>query len=145
MQTLACLFLLGLANAVSGGKLEVSEDQRWLLEKRTNEQSISLIRLIANPEAFDAKYVVVQGYLVLSDDYEHSLFLDENAYRVGLTANTVAVDLADSSEGTKSRAKEKDRKYVIVAGRFKAGPTAFSGGRLEAVYRIFSTVDAEGI
>ncbi len=134
MQSLACLLLFGLVSAVSGGKLEVPEDQRWLLEKRSDEQSISLIRLIANPEAFDGKYVSVQGYLTLSDDYEHSLFLDENAYRAGLTANTVAVDLDGSSEETKARARERNRQYVNIAGRFKAGPTSFSSGKLENVY-----------
>lgn len=136
MRTLACLLLLGLTNAVSGGKLEVPEDQRWLLEKRQDEQSISLIRLIASPEAYDGKYVSVQGYLALSDDYEHSLFLDENAYRAGLTANTIAVDLDGSSPETRARARERDRQYVNIAGRFKAGSTAFSGGMLESIYYV---------
>lgn len=134
MRSFACLLLLGITSAVSGGKLQVPEDQQWLLEKRTDEKSISLIRLIANPEAFDGQYVAVQGYLALSDDYEHSLFLDENAYRVGLTANTVAVDLDGSSVDIKARAKKRDRQYVNITGRFKAVPTSFSSGKLENVY-----------
>ena len=39
------------------------------------------------------------------------------------------------------RAKEQDRKYVIIAGRFKAGPTAFTGGQLQEVYRLSSATD----
>lgn len=111
------------------------------IEKRSDEVNVSLIQLIANPAAFDGKNVSIGGYLTLRGEYENSLFLDENAYRSGMWANAIAVDLKSSKPAIKERAKQQDRKYVLVAGRFKAGPTAFSGGQLQEVYRLFSATD----
>ena len=66
------------------------------IEKQPDEKYVSLIQLIANPEAFDGKNVSVGGYLTLRNEYEHALFFDENAHRSGMWANAVAVDLENS-------------------------------------------------
>lgn len=114
------------------------------IEKRPDEQSISMIELIANPDKFEGKNVDVGGYLVLSDDYENSLFLDENAHRSGMSANAIAIDLEGSSPAIQKRAKELDQRYVFIAGRFKSGPTAFSGGQLQGVYRFIPVPKSPG-
>ncbi len=111
------------------------------IEKRSDERYVSLIQLIANPSAFDGKNVSVGGYLMLRDEYENTLFLDENAHRSGMWANSIAIDLESSAPKMRQRANEQDKSYVLIAGRFKAGPTAFSGGQLEAIYRISSATD----
>lgn len=90
--------------------------------------------IVANPEAYDGKHVNVGGYLVLRDEYENSLSLDENSHRSGMWANSVAIDFQDSSAEIKERARHQDRKYVVVTGRFVAGSTAFSLGKLQDIY-----------
>lgn len=135
MRALTCWFALVVAGIACAAPPE--------LEKRPDEKYVSLIQLIANPDAFDGRYVSVSGYLTLSDEYESSLFLDENSYSSGLSANSVAIDLESSKGEIQKRAKERDRKYVVVAGRFKAGPTAFSGGTLQGVYYLAPAPKAE--
>ena len=141
MQIAFSIILAGVAAIFGSGEFEVPVAQQWLLDKRADEQSISLIRLISTPESFDGKYVSVQGYLVLRDRYEHSLFLDENSYKEGQTANSIAIDLGGSSVEIVAHAKERDRQYVVVTARFSVGGSAFSEGRLEGVYRLFSLGD----
>jgi hypothetical protein len=136
MRTSVWLLMLGFAFVVDGMAVSASEGQPHRFEKHVDEQSVSLIQLIANPEAFDGKRVVVGGFLVLRDEYEHSLFVDENAHRASLTANSVAADFDGSSTEIQARARQLDRRYVVVTGRFKAGATAFSGGKLEGIYGV---------
>lgn len=104
--------------------------------KRKNEQYVSIIELIANPEKFDGKYVSVGGYLALSREYENSLFLDDNSYLAGMAANSIAVSFDDSTTLLRKNAEELDKSYVSIAGLFKAGATVFSCGELQEVYRI---------
>lgn len=134
MWTSIRLVALGLAFTLGGAALSASDSPLHRFEKHPDEESTSLIRLISNPQEFDGRRVVVGGFLVIRDEYEHSLFLDENAHRVGLFANSVAVDIDGSSSDLKSRAMQLDKRYVVVTGRFKAGPTAFSGGTLQEIY-----------
>lgn len=136
MWTSVRLLVIGLAFAVDGMAVSAAEGQSHRFEKHVDEQSISLIQLIANPEAFDGKRVVVGGFLVLRDEYEHSLFVDESAHQAGLTANSVAADFDESSAEIQARVRQLNRRYVVVTGRFKAGATAFSGGKLEEIYGV---------
>jgi hypothetical protein len=106
------------------------------LEKRPDELNVSIIQLIANPGAFDGKYVAVGGYLDLSDEYENSLFLDENSSRAGMSANSIAIDLDQSSSDIQTQMHSYDQHYVIIAGKFEHRQSIFSGGRLVAVYRV---------
>lgn len=106
------------------------------IAKKQDQRSVSIIQLIANPDEFDGKNVDVGGYLEMNDEYEHTLFLDENAMRNGMSANSIAISFDAFSPALKKRAKELNHGYVIVAGRFKAGPTAFSWGELEEVYYV---------
>ncbi|HEX7026050.1 MAG TPA: hypothetical protein VF268_02325, partial [Gammaproteobacteria bacterium] len=98
--------------------------------KRKDERYVSIIELIANPEKFDGQYVSVGGYLTLSREYEHSLFLDENSYLSGMAANSIAVSFASSAVSIQKKAEELDNRYVSIAGLFKAGTTVFSYGEL---------------
>ncbi len=129
----SCLFV------VLGVSAQSAEVPAHWFDKAPDERSVSLIRLIADPQAFDERNVVVQGFLVLRDEYENSLFIDENAYLAGLSSNSIAVDLEDSSAMIATRAQELDKRYVRIAGKFHVGPTAFSSGLLKAIYRLGPT------
>lgn len=132
------VFLLSAISSVARVGAPPSE-QSWLVEKRADEQSISLIRLIASPLEFDGKYVVVQGYLLIRDEHENSIFVDENSFRNGLSANSIAVDFGGGSPDAKARAMSRSKKYVIIAGRFKSGASTFSGGVIKEVYVVWDT------
>lgn len=106
------------------------------LANEPDQKAVSIIQLIADPKQLDGSNILVGGYLEIRDEYEHSLFLDENAQRTGMMGNSIAIDLGAFRPALKKRAEELDRTYVILGGRFKAGPTAFSGGKLESVYSI---------
>lgn len=136
MWTSVRLVAFGLAFTLGCAGLRASDSPLHRFEKHADEESTSLIRLIANPQELDGSRVVVGGFLVIRDEYEHSLFLDENAHRAGLFANSVAVDIDGSSSDLQSRAMQLDKRYVVITGRFKAGPTAFSSGTLERIYGI---------
>lgn len=105
------------------------------LKKRKDEKYLSLIQLIADPDKYHGDYVSIGGYLALSREIENSLYLDENSYRHSMP-NSIAINFEGSPPEIKERAKELDRGYVIVAGRFKSGATALSLGELKEVYYI---------
>ena len=111
------------------------------IERRPDQQSVSLIQLIANPDAFDGKNLSVGGYLVISREYENSLLLDENADRHHMYANSVGVEFDGSSAKVQQKGKELHRHYVIIAGRFKAHDSVFGSGTLHDVYYIFPADD----
>ena len=106
------------------------------IAKRPDEISASLIQVIAWPEKFNEKYLVVGGYLEISSEIESSLFLDENSQMQGMTSNSIAVDLGGTEPALRARLKQLNGKYVFIAGSFKAGPTAFSDGTIGDIYRV---------
>lgn len=111
------------------------------LASEPDQKAVSIIQLIANPTELDRSNILVGGYLELRDEYEHSLFLDENAQRSGMWGNSIAIDFEAFPYELKKRAQELNRTYVVLGGRFKAGPTAFSGGKFERVYSIIPAED----
>jgi len=133
------VFAFGVLFFAFGVRALGAEVPAHWFEKHGDERNVSLIRLIADPPAFDGQRVVLQGYLVLRDEYENSLFIDENAYRAGLSSNSIAVDLEGGSPMITTRAQELDKRYVRIVGEFQVGPTAFSAGMLKAVYRLGPT------
>ena len=84
--------------------------------------SVSLIRLIANPEKYDGQAVSVIGYLRLEfegnmiylhkEDFDHRV--SENAVRVGIKKNE------------RAQFKKKDLHYVLIVGTFQAAKSGTS-------------------
>ncbi len=103
------------------------------LKKSAGQQAVSIIQVIANPTEMDGKKLWLGGFLELRDEHEHSLFLDANASRSGMIGNSIAIDLDAFPEHLELRARELNGSYVFIGGKFKAGPTAFSWGKIEDV------------
>lgn len=78
-------------------------------------QGRSIIALIADPEEFDGKYVIMVGYLAVSQG-EARFFLHKEDRTYIMLANSLIVDLthADIENGS-------ENGYVMIRGRFRAG------------------------
>ena len=94
---------------------------------------VSMIQLIANPEAFHGKRVRVIGYLIL--EFEgNALYLHAEDSQHGLTDNGIWVDAPRAGLG----AECKSNAYALLEGRFNAEHNGHMGlwsGALEEVTR----------
>ena len=77
---------------------------------------VSLVQLIANPDKFNGKLVVVFGYLRLSE--RPALYLHEDDAANSLMTNALWID---STESMRQHRTELSQRYVKIVGRFRAG------------------------
>jgi len=95
----------------------------------------SLIQVIANPDRYSGKRVVVIGYANIEFEGE-ALYLHEEDHRQALITNSVRLDVPSAE-----RFKEWQRlghTYVLVEGRFNAqrrGRPGAAAGTLEDISR----------
>ena len=99
-------------------------------------EDVSLIQLIANPQAYDGKIVRIVGFIHL--EFEGNvIYLHEDDFRYGLTKNGLWIDLPrDISQ--KQREAVNDR-YVICTARFVAkmhGHMGMNSGEVASVTRL---------
>jgi len=79
---------------------------------------LSMIDLIANPELFDGKKVIVKGYVHF--EFEgNGIFLHKEDFLYGIDRNALWLSLS-SSERAKKFSDCQD-SYAMVRGTFKAG------------------------
>lgn len=79
--------------------------------------SVSLIRLIANPEKYDGEPVGVIGFLRL--EFEgNMIYLHEEDYTHNITENGVRIGITKKQ---RPEFEDKNMHYVFVVGTFKAG------------------------
>jgi hypothetical protein len=112
------------------------------VKDRFGAHHVSLIELIANPEAYDGKRAQVEGYLHLGFEHQ-AIYLHQEDFELGMSKNALWVDLSGEI-GWKQSLGLSDR-YVICAGTFRARDlghmAAFSGAiasvtRLEPIPRL---------
>ncbi len=76
--------------------------------------SVSIINLIATPEKYNGKTVLVDGFLNL-DFEDNALYLHSEDYERALTVNSIIIKVKDDPE-----LKKLDKKYVIIQGVFRS-------------------------
>jgi hypothetical protein len=87
------------------------------------EPTISLVALIANPERYDHKRVVVSGFMYLQREY-NALYIGKADFQHGQFKNSVYLLVAnDMSE----RIYRLNGCYVIASGTFDAKNTGHLG------------------
>jgi hypothetical protein len=99
--------------------------------KESAKVAVSLLSLIATPEAYEGKYVRVWGYAEVSEEY-FILYLHNEDYRQGLTKNGLWVEVTLP----RNRYREKyHKRYVLIDGIFRAKPGNWGmcSGTLEKV------------
>ena len=79
---------------------------------------LSMIDLIANPELFDGKKVMVQGYVHF--EFEgNAIYLHKEDFLYGISRNSLWLSLS-ASKGANEFSDCQD-SYALVRGTFKAG------------------------
>lgn len=101
-------------------------------------EDVSLIQLIANPQAFDNKRVRITGYLRL--EFEGNVvYLHREDYEYGLTKNGLWVDVP--SDMTQQQRRAVNNQYVICTGTFRAsmhGHMGLNSGEITEITRLES-------
>jgi hypothetical protein len=99
-------------------------------------EDVSLIQLIANPQAYDNKRVRITGFLHL--EFEGNvIYLHNEDFRYGLTKNGLWIDLP--KDMTKEQIKVVNDQYVICTARFIArmhGHMGLNSGEVTDVSRL---------
>ena len=122
MTRLLCLPVV----AVVGLALTVWAQQPPAAPDPGRPVSVSLIRLIANPEAFDGKLVRVFGYVRVEHEGT-AVYLHREDYVKGLSKNGLWLAANDSAaEGSREAAVQN--RYSLIEGRFSATETGHRGG-----------------
>jgi hypothetical protein len=87
----------------------------------------SVIELIARPELYDGKRVVVSGFI--SFDFEgNALYLSANDWEHGVLANSLVIEPPPGFESDTAPARKAvNRRYVILEGTFDASKRSHLG------------------
>lgn len=99
--------------------------------------AVSLIQLIANPDQFAGKRVVVSGFLSL--EFEgHALYLNQDDFRVGNTSSAVALELPANWFRSNASIDSPGNHYVQLEGEFEGDQNGHFGlyaGSLKGIER----------
>ena len=100
-------------------------------------EQVSMLQLIANPEAFDGKSVAVIGYLQL--EFEGNvLYVHAEDYQHRILKNGLWVQWNRQLDES---IKKLNFRYVLIAGTFNAknrGHRSLNAGALEQITRIIA-------
>lgn len=95
--------------ASSGNGIVSSKHKRQSSPKPLD---VSMVALLANPQAYDGKLVRTIGFLCIEFEGD-ALYLHEEDYRHALTKNSFALRLTDSH---REQFKNSNLKYVLIEG-----------------------------
>jgi len=87
-------------------------------------ENVSMVQLIANPQAWDGKHIRVIGFLRLEFEGD-SIYLHQEDYMHGITNDALWVDRP--KDLTASQQREINTGYVICEGIFRAGKHGHMG------------------
>jgi hypothetical protein len=96
-------------------------------------EDVSLIQLIANPQAYDHKRVRIIGYLHL--EFEgNAIYLHREDFDYGLTKNAIWINVPGNM--TEEQMKLVNDSYVICTARFRAGRQGHMGMNSGEFYEV---------
>ena len=126
--------VLSLATCLAGAELRcVDLDTR----QGCKRYYASLVQLIATPDQFDGKRVVVSGFLCL--EFEgHALYLHQDDFRVGNSSNAVALELPANWFRSNASIDCPGNRYALLEGEFDGknnGHFGLFSGSLKGVER----------
>lgn len=134
---MACLFAVmgcAAANAASGEAATEAEKPGTTPQRPL---SVSMLQLIATPDAFDRKYLRVQGFVRIEHEGTAIYLHREDAEHM-LTKNGLWLAAGDSAPEVSKEAQVKDR-YALIEGRFaatKKGHRGLWSGTIEDISRM---------
>ena len=95
--------------------------------------SVSIVQLIANPKAYQGKFVRVIGFVSIRFEGK-AVYLHEDDYRHGINKNGLWLNLSGSKSG--SEYVEFHEKYVLLEGTFDANMKGHRGAYSGAIKNI---------
>ena len=108
-------------------------------ESNNEAKCISLINLIATPEKYDGKAVMVEGFFRCETGSDR-LYLTENDYTEYISANAVSLDLVDMDISVdRQQLKMLNGCYVLIEGTFDyndEGHPDWYSGHIKNINRI---------
>ncbi len=99
-------------------------------------EEVSLVRLIANPQAYDGRKIRVIGFLNLEFEGD-AIYLHREDFEYGITENAFWVDVPQDM--TVKQRTELNLRFVICEGRFVAsrhGHMGMFGGEITNITRL---------
>jgi hypothetical protein len=106
------------SGCIHDGGRELTRQKAQLRSGRPTGTGVSIICLIANPQAWDGKRVLVQGYMMVGRQEGGAvLYLSREDARHGIGKNSLALDFEERQWET-GFVKTLDRKWVIIEGVF---------------------------
>ncbi|WP_299991298.1 hypothetical protein [uncultured Pontibacter sp.] len=107
-------------------------------------ERVSLIKLLANPDEYHGKKIMVTGFLHLELE-DNSLYFSREHANYLSTENAIWVNLGknirvEDKEGSQTSIDALNRKYVMIIGKFNKDRTGHMGlfsGEIEDIERIF--------
>lgn len=108
--------------------------------KATAAEEVSLVQLIATPERFDGKKIIVVGVYKLEFE-SFALYLNKDDARLLIRANSVALGIFEEGLNATKTKEEWERlndSYVRVVGIFRHAPSGHMNLWRSEVVRISS-------
>ncbi len=116
--------VLILLMVLLGGLALASPSRLAPLQQIPRNKDVSIIQLIANPEKFDGKPVLVTGFVHV--EFEGTgVYLNKEDYRHGIEKNGPAIGVEQGGKFVISK-KKYASKYCSIAGTFRANPNGSS-------------------
>ena len=121
------LFIVLLSLSCKAQTKSAAIDSLIMIDKvyRTNEEvySVSMIKLLANPERYNGKRIILHGYLNL--EFEgNALYFHKDDYLQNILKNSVWVNLNDKIA---EQAHKYNKAYVTILGTFDNEDTGHMG------------------
>jgi hypothetical protein len=104
-------------------------------------EMVSMINLIATPEKYDKKMVILEGFLVLEFEGD-AIYLSEEDAKHAISKNGIWLSLDSKNENKILEYYKHNKSYVLVEGIFDAemlGHGALFSGTLKDISRIGET------
>ena len=121
----------------AGGKAPAEQDKPGSSPQQP--LYVSMIQLIATPDAFDGKFVRIKGFVRIEHEGS-SIYLHREDAEHGLYKNGLWLAVSDSATPGSKEAEVKDR-YALIEGQVNAKMTGHKGlwsGSVEKVTRMIA-------
>jgi hypothetical protein len=100
-------------------------------------EEVSLVQVLASPQKFDGRDIMVTGYYLSKGNENSTLYLSRDDARIGNISSGIAIAGYQNGRVITSEAFNKRQScFLAVSGKFRAGPTGHMGlwpGMIESV------------
>jgi hypothetical protein len=147
MKLLMSAVVLALALIGSVGVISTSAigDKEQVGSSPQQPLAVSLVRLIATPQAFDGKYVQVMGFVSIEHEGT-AIYLHRDDWQHMVTKNGIWLVVSDIPSKDSPEEKVNER-YALIEGRFVAsnhGHRDLWSGAIEKVTRMIPWESRKG-